>query len=51
MPCEVIGRNLDRYQTVLVIDKGAIVQNGPTDELVGNERTLEEALVAWGAAG
>jgi rod shape-determining protein MreC len=23
VPCEVIGRNLDRYQTVLVIDKGA----------------------------
>jgi len=23
VPCEVIGRNLDRYQTTLVIDKGA----------------------------
>ncbi|NIO00889.1 MAG: rod shape-determining protein MreC [Candidatus Latescibacteria bacterium] len=23
VPCEVIGRNLDRYQTMLVIDKGA----------------------------
>ncbi|MFH1755167.1 MAG: rod shape-determining protein MreC [Candidatus Latescibacterota bacterium] len=23
LPCEVIGRNLDRYQTVLVVDKGA----------------------------
>ncbi len=23
VPCEIIGRNLDRYQTVLVIDKGA----------------------------
>jgi rod shape-determining protein MreC len=23
VPCEVVGRNLDRYQTILVIDKGA----------------------------
>ena len=36
---------------LLVIDHGKVVQEGPTDELVGHERTLEEALMAWGAAG
>jgi len=36
---------------LLVIDGGKVVQDGATDVLVGNERTLEEALMAWGAAG
>jgi ABC-2 type transport system ATP-binding protein len=36
---------------LLVIDGGKVVQDGATDVLVGHERTLEEALMAWGAAG
>ncbi|MBT3222499.1 MAG: ABC transporter ATP-binding protein [Proteobacteria bacterium] len=36
---------------LLVVDDGCIVKNGATDELVGDHRTLEEALLAWGAAG
>lgn len=36
---------------LLVINNGRVVQSGPTDELVGHQRTLEEALLAWGAAG
>jgi ABC-2 type transport system ATP-binding protein len=36
---------------LLVIDAGKVVQDGATDVLVGHERTLEEALMAWGAAG
>jgi len=36
---------------LLVLDAGRVVTEGPTDELVGEGRTLEEALVAWGAAG
>ncbi len=36
---------------LLVLNKGAVVHEGPTDALVGEERTLEEARVAWGAAG
>ena len=36
---------------LLVIDRGAVVTEGATDEIVGHERTLEEALIAWGAAG
>jgi ABC-2 type transport system ATP-binding protein len=35
---------------LLVLDKGQVVQQGPTDELVGDARSLEEALIAWGAA-
>ena len=35
---------------LLVLNKGSIVQEGPTNSLVGDERTLEEALVSWGAA-
>jgi ABC-2 type transport system ATP-binding protein len=35
---------------LLVLDKGKVVREGPTNELVGEERTLEEALEAWGAA-
>ena len=36
---------------LLVLDHGRVVQEGPTDRLVGDHRTLEEALVDWGAAG
>ena len=36
---------------LLVLDDGGVVNEGPTNELVGEERTLEEALLAWGAAG
>ena len=43
-----IARVADR---LLVLDEGKVVQSGPTDELVGDERTLEEAVQAWGAAG
>ena len=35
---------------LLVLDKGRVVQQGPTDELVGDSRTLEEAMLTWGAA-
>ncbi|HJN73675.1 MAG TPA: hypothetical protein QGF58_07060 [Myxococcota bacterium] len=35
---------------LLVLSEGEVVQWGPTDDLVGDGRTLEEALVAWGAA-
>jgi ABC-2 type transport system ATP-binding protein len=36
---------------LLVINEGRVVQEGPTADLVGERRTLEEALLAWGAAG
>jgi ABC-2 type transport system ATP-binding protein len=36
---------------LLVINDGRVVQSGATDELIGHQRTLEEALLAWGAAG
>jgi len=36
---------------LLVLSDGRIVREGRTNELVGEERTLEEALLAWGAAG
>lgn len=36
---------------LLVLNQGEVLQNGKTDELVGEERTLEEALLVWGAAG
>ena len=36
---------------LLVLNQGAVVREGPTDQLIGEERTLEEALLAWGAAG
>ncbi|MCB9741693.1 MAG: ABC transporter ATP-binding protein [Alphaproteobacteria bacterium] len=35
---------------LLVLSGGKVVQQGETDTLVGDARTLEEALVAWGAA-
>jgi ABC-2 type transport system ATP-binding protein len=37
-------------ERLLVIERGNVVRNGTTDELVGDERTLEEALLSWGAA-
>lgn len=36
---------------IVVLDGGRIVKTGPTDRLIGEHRTLEEALVDWGAAG
>ena len=34
---------------LLVLSKGVVVREGPADQLVGGGRTLEEALIAWGA--
>jgi ABC-2 type transport system ATP-binding protein len=36
---------------LLVLNEGRVVKEGRTDDLVGEERTLEEALTSWGAAG
>jgi ABC-2 type transport system ATP-binding protein len=36
---------------LLVLNEGRVVREGPTNELVGEQRTLEEALLSWGAAG
>ena len=36
---------------LLVINDGKVVTEGPTDRLVGEDRTLEEAMESWGAAG
>ena len=36
---------------LLVVNRGRVVEDGATHELVGDHRTLEEALLAWGAAG
>ncbi len=36
---------------LLVLDRGRVVREGSTDDLVGEDRTLEEALLEWGAAG
>lgn len=36
---------------LLVLNEGRVVKDGPTDGLVGEHRTLEEALIDWGAAG
>ncbi len=36
---------------LLVLDRGRVVREGETDRLVGEERTLAEALAEWGAAG
>lgn len=38
-------------ESLLVLDHGKIVQEGDADALIGEERTLEEALLVWGAAG
>ena len=34
---------------LLVLNRGSVVRDGATDALVGDGRTLEEALEAWGA--
>ncbi len=36
---------------LLVLDGGRVVKEGPTDRLIGEKRTLEEALLDWGAGG
>jgi len=35
---------------LVVLSHGRVVRSGPTDALVGETRTLEEALIEWGAA-
>ncbi len=35
---------------LLVLDRGRVVRDGETAQLVGEGRTLEEAIEAWGAA-
>lgn len=35
---------------LLVLRGGAVIAQGPTDALVGDGRTLEEAMLGWGAA-
>ena len=36
---------------LLVLRGGAVVQQGPTDVLLGEDHSLEERLLSWGAAG
>jgi ABC-2 type transport system ATP-binding protein len=36
---------------LLVLEDGRVVKDGRTDHLLGRHRTLEEALMDWGAAG
>jgi ABC-2 type transport system ATP-binding protein len=36
---------------LLVIEAGRVVREGGTNQLIGDGRTLEEALLEWGAAG
>jgi ABC-2 type transport system ATP-binding protein len=36
---------------LLVLEEGRVVKDGRTDDMVGEHRTLEEAMVDWGAAG
>ena len=36
---------------LLVLKNGAVARDGATDRLVGDDRTLEEAMIAWGADG
>lgn len=45
---EDVARITDR---LLVLQAGDVVQDGPTDSLVNDHETLEERLMAWGAAG
>lgn len=45
---EDVTRITDR---LLVLNDGVVVQEGPTDELVNDQETLEERLVGWGAVG
>jgi ABC-2 type transport system ATP-binding protein len=36
---------------LFVLNEGKVVREGRTDALVGEERTLEEAMELWGVAG
>ena len=36
---------------LLVVDDGRILKNGPTSDLVPEEQSLEDAMLAWGAQG
>ena len=36
---------------LLILKEGKVLREGATDSLVDGGNTLEEALVAWGAAG
>ncbi|MCU0664625.1 MAG: ABC transporter ATP-binding protein [Myxococcota bacterium] len=36
---------------LLVLNNGTVIKQGMAPELIGEGRTLEEALIAWGAAG
>ncbi|MEO0602161.1 MAG: ABC transporter ATP-binding protein [Myxococcota bacterium] len=45
-------RDIERIADRLIVLKdGRVHASGPTAELVGDERTLEEAMVAWDVAG
>ncbi len=45
-------RDVERIaDRLLVINEGRVVREGRTTDLIGEERTLEEAIVSWGAAG
>jgi ABC-2 type transport system ATP-binding protein len=45
-------RDVERVSDrLLVLNEGRVVKEGPTESLVGDHRTLEEALEEWGAAG
>ncbi|MEM6925942.1 MAG: hypothetical protein AAF602_03350 [Myxococcota bacterium] len=34
---------------LLVLHEGTVMKQGPIDRLVGDARSLEEAMIAWGA--
>lgn len=45
-------RDVERIaDRLLVLNEGRIVKDGETEALVGDQRTLEEAIIDWGAAG
>jgi ABC-2 type transport system ATP-binding protein len=45
-------RDVERIaDRLLVVNEGRIVKDGETEALVGDQRTLEEAIIDWGAAG
>lgn len=44
-------RDVERIaDRLLVLDRGRVVREGATNELIGEGRTLEEALLEWGAS-